>query len=505
MEANPGAAWWVSVDAMSSLRHLFAPPVAPSKLMELKRPTSLLSYRTAGPLVGFLDLVLIVGTSVASGIVYHLLMFDRIGNLAAFFAIGAYSAALFILLTASRGLYHTSALLAANRQVRRVASGWTVVALVVISLLFLLKISEEYSRGSVAGFEVIGLALLLVSRASVAASLGRLMSREALSGDRTVVLGDREELARLASRDLLRQYGVSEIARYELFSSRNPRPLELRHDLETVEAAIAVARQYDVAKVLLAIRWDDEQRRELICERLRSLPASVMLLPDRFVGPILSHAKVGPDLRLQMELQRAPLSPIELAIKRSCDLVVTAISLIALAPLLVLVSIAIAAESRGPIIFRQNRKGFNGKQFAIYKFRTLKVAEDGDAVKQVTRQDERLTRIGQILRATSIDELPQLVNVLKGDMSLVGPRPHAVVHDNKYADLVANYALRHHVKPGMTGWAQVNGFRGETAAVELMQRRVSHDLWYVNNWSFWLDLRILGLTCIEVVRGRNAF
>jgi undecaprenyl-phosphate galactose phosphotransferase/putative colanic acid biosynthesis UDP-glucose lipid carrier transferase len=230
-----------------------------------------------------------------------------------------------------------------------------------------------------------------------------------------------------------------------------------------------------------------------------------MLLPDRFVDPILSHAKVGPDLRLQMELQRAPLNPTELAIKRSCDLVVSAISLIALAPLLVIVSIAIAADSRGPIIFRQNRKGFNGKQFAIYKFRTLKVGEDGDAVKQVTRQDQRLTRIGQILRTTSIDELPQLVNVLKGDMSLAGPRPHAVVHDNKYADLVANYALRHHVKPGMTGWAQVNGFRGETAAVELMQRRVSYDLWYVNNWSFWLDLRILGLTCIEVLRGRNAF
>ena len=135
----------------------------------------------------------------------------------------------------------------------------------------------------------------------------------------------------------------------------------------------------------------------------------------------------------------------------------------------------------------------------------MKVLEDGCVIPQARRNDPRVTRFGRILRATSIDELPQLINVLRGHMSLVGPRPHAVAHDDGYIKAIAKYAFRQHVKPGLTGWAQVNGFRGETARLELMERRVDCDLWYIKNWSFWLDLRILVLTCFEVLRGRNAY
>ena len=162
-----------------------------------------------------------------------------------------------------------------------------------------------------------------------------------------------------------------------------------------------------------------------------------------------------------------------------------------MAPLFAAVGLLIKLESPGPVIFRQDRKGFNGRVFTIFKFRTMNVLENGRVIPQARTNDARVTRVGRILRATSIDELPQLINVLLGQMSLVGPRPHAIAHDDGYTELIANYAFRQHVKPGLTGWAQVNGFRGETSRLELMERRVDCDLWYIRNWSFWLDLRII--------------
>ena len=179
--------------------------------------------------------------------------------------------------------------------------------------------------------------------------------------------------------------------------------------------------------------------------------------------------------------------------------------LIALTPLLMGVALAIKLESRGPVFFRQQRVGQTGRPFRIFKFRSMKVMDDGAVVKQATRDDAPITRVGRWLRATSIDELPQLLNVINGEMSLVGPRPHALAHDNEYTRLIANYALRHHVKPGITGWAQVNGFRGETPTVDYMRRRVEFDLWYIKNWHFWLDIKVMLMTVKSVLFDKNAY
>jgi undecaprenyl-phosphate galactose phosphotransferase/putative colanic acid biosynthesis UDP-glucose lipid carrier transferase len=172
---------------------------------------------------------------------------------------------------------------------------------------------------------------------------------------------------------------------------------------------------------------------------------------------------------------------------------------------MLLAALLIKFDSRGPVLFRQKRNGFNGRVFAIYKFRSMRVLEDGERIQQATRDDPRVTRIGRWLRRTSVDELPQLFNVLWGDMSLVGPRPHAVAHNNDYQSVVSNYAFRHHVKPGITGWAQVNGLRGETQTVEIMAKRVEYDLWYINHWSLWLDLRILVKTLFLAYRQPTAY
>ena len=187
------------------------------------------------------------------------------------------------------------------------------------------------------------------------------------------------------------------------------------------------------------------------------------------------------------------------------DIVIASVALVILLPVMVLTAIAIKLDGPGPVIFRQRRKGFNGKEFVMLKFRTMSVQEDGATVSQATRNDPRVTPVGRLLRSASIDELPQLVNVLSGDMSLIGPRPHALVHDDQFQKIVSDYAFRHHVKPGLTGWAQCNGSRGATPSVAEIALRIKLDLWYINNWSLLLDFQILVKTFFEVMRKRNAY
>jgi len=196
------------------------------------------------------------------------------------------------------------------------------------------------------------------------------------------------------------------------------------------------------------------------------------------------------------ELQRAPLTQTEQVLKRAVDLVLASLGLVLLAPLMIVVAAMIRLETPGPVFFVQTRNGFNGRTFGVRKFRTMRVTEDGPVIRQATRNDPRVTRVGRLLRRTSFDELPQLFNVIAGDMSLVGPRPHAVAHNFEYQKLIRNYAHRYQLKPGITGWAQANGLRGETKSVEMMARRVEFDLWYINNWSLWLDVKILFRTLL---------
>ena len=191
--------------------------------------------------------------------------------------------------------------------------------------------------------------------------------------------------------------------------------------------------------------------------------------------------------------------------KRVLDIAVAATLLVLLSPLLALVSLAVALDSRGPILFAQRRTGLNGKTFPIFKFRSMRVTEDGDDVQQAVRGDARITRTGRVIRKLSLDELPQLINVLAGEMSLVGPRPHAVAHDDYYGAALSNYAVRFAAKPGITGWAQVNGARGATPTLAHMQARIDLDAWYVANAGFALDLLILARTPLAVLRTRNAY
>jgi undecaprenyl-phosphate galactose phosphotransferase/putative colanic acid biosynthesis UDP-glucose lipid carrier transferase len=251
--------------------------------------------------------------------------------------------------------------------------------------------------------------------------------------------------------------------------------------------------------------WGDAGRIEFVRDQIKTLPVAARLLPDMRVRSLTNLKSSARQRVLAIEIQRAPLSGPQRFVKRLMDIFVAALALLFFLPVMALTAIAIKLDSPGPIIFRQNRKGFNGRQFVIFKFRTMTCQENGPAVIQATRDDSRVTAIGRLLRSASIDELPQLMNVLKGDMSLIGPRPHALAHDNYFENILSDYAFRHHVKPGITGWAQCNGARGATPSIEHISERVKLDLWYINNWSLWLDIQILIKTFFEVLRKRNAY
>ena len=206
-----------------------------------------------------------------------------------------------------------------------------------------------------------------------------------------------------------------------------------------------------------------------------------------------------------LTLYRRPLEGWGGLIKSAEDMIVGCLAFICLAPFMAIIALAIKLEGKGPILFTQQRHGFNHQVFRIYKFRTMVVQEDGETIAQVREKDPRVTKLGAFLRRYSLDELPQIFNVLKGDMSLVGPRPHALAHNHQYALTIENYSGRHKVKPGMTGWAQVNGYRGETSEKEMMAERVRFDLEYIDNWSLWFDVKIMALTFAAVLFPKNAY
>jgi undecaprenyl-phosphate galactose phosphotransferase/putative colanic acid biosynthesis UDP-glucose lipid carrier transferase len=433
-----------------------------------------------------------------------LAIFSRSGDLETFVGIGVNAALLFMLLAKSRGLYRPTTLLKAQRL--RIFAAWMAVLLALVSLLFLLKLGDSYSRGAALGFGVLGLCLLLGWRTLIAKMLANAIASGRILGQRAIVVGEPHELAHYSINQLKQTYGILEVGRFELSPAPDAELLSVSSHEAVLSAAVHAARVSQAEIVLLALSWSaDPARYGFVRQHLRSLPLPAMLLPDRTARTILAQPMVPIGSDYAVELQRAPLTATELALKRTLDVLVAGSLLAILSPLLALVSIAIKLDSPGPVIFRQHRKGFNGREFIIYKFRTMKVAENGTIVRQAQQKDVRVTRLGSLLRSTSIDELPQLINVLRGDMSLVGPRPHALAHDDEYSKVIAKYAFRHHMKPGITGLAQVKGFRGETAKLELMERRVDLDLWYISNWSFWLDLWILIRTCIVVPLGRNAY
>jgi undecaprenyl-phosphate galactose phosphotransferase/putative colanic acid biosynthesis UDP-glucose lipid carrier transferase len=409
----------------------------------------------------------------------------------------------YALLCQPKGLYRMTALLDARQHRDQIIVSWLLAIAVQLAIIYPLHLPDAPHVGLLFAAGAVGLVGLLAIRRAYSRALRTFIAKRLVVGRRAIVIGDVDELRRLSASHLNLSFGFREVARIVLDDKAAADGKLTDAGLAKLDEAIRISQDANVDEFVIAFRWRDVDLIAAIDERLRSSALPVRLIPDRSVRKLVSGAtSVSEPAGFSIEMPRIAMSATERAIKRGCDIVLASLALCLLSPVILAGAIAVKLGSPGPVIFRQMRSGFNERKFVIYKFRTMNVLENGASIVQARKNDVRINRVGRILRKTSIDELPQLFNVLKGDMSLVGPRPHALAHDAQYKALIQNYVYRLHVLPGMTGLAQVNGFRGETAKLSDMKQRVDFDVLYVKNWSLWLDIWIMLRTPLALVFGR---
>jgi putative colanic acid biosysnthesis UDP-glucose lipid carrier transferase len=412
-----------------------------------------------------------------------------------------------IMLLNFAGLYDFDAIVRPLTYVDKVVIVFATTFSFLLAAAFSLKISSEYSRLWTGSFAFSACAVTLIFRFYAAQIIGRLADRQVFSRH-VAVVGAGQQMRKLldainkSQPRFITLVGIFAVSPQEIATNAIKHPV-----LGTVDDLPSYLRSRDIDDIIVCLPWSADDEIKSIMNKLRELPVNVYLGGDLIgfelpIRPAPDHFEKLP----LVEVMGRPLGGWGGIQKAALDYGLGVVLAIALLPLMVLITLAIRLESNGPALFRQRRYGFVNRTFEIYKFRTMKYSEVPEKqIVQATRNDPRITRMGRILRRLSLDELPQIFNVLNGTMSLVGPRPHAVQHNEEYARIIRGYFSRHRVKPGMTGWAQVNGFRGETKNVADMEERVKYDIYYAENWSLGLDLKILLMTAVICLTGRNAY
>ncbi|WP_407117233.1 undecaprenyl-phosphate glucose phosphotransferase [Bradyrhizobium sp. LMG 9283] len=456
-------------------------------------------------LIAMVDAALIVISGIGCAVGYHIVTAGTLGKADVYAAASVLVAINFILLTTVQHGYRLKNITNLPRTFRMTLTTWTFLFGALLAIAFTMKVSDEFSRGTTISFYLVGLAALLAWKTAAARWTAHAQRTGAFANGRAIMIAEFGLATSSNAVDDLGQHGYRLMRVMEIPAKELGSPLLLSSLAPRFEELINYAREHRIEHVFLLINWSRQHAIDSILDMLKILPLPVHLVPDPNTARFLRYPLVGTGNTFTAELRRAPLSHRERALKRALDLVGASLALLVFAPVMLVTALLIKLTSAGPVFFRQTRHGFGGRAFRIFKFRTMRVLEDGPTIVQAQKDDPRVTPIGKWLRKTSIDELPQLLNVLKGDMSLVGPRPHAAAHNTEYEQIIGNYAFRHHVKPGITGWAQVNGYRGETRTLELMQKRVEYDLWYINNWSLWLDVRILLGTAVSAFKHQAAY
>ncbi|MDN5836471.1 MAG: undecaprenyl-phosphate glucose phosphotransferase [Nitrosospira sp.] len=323
---------------------------------------------------------------------------------------------------------------------------------------------------------------------------------------RAIIVGMNEQGAALAGRIHETRYSRIELSGF--FDDRNQDRLHPAADsplLGRLRELSGFVKEHRIQFIYLSLPMASQPRILHVLDELKDTTASIYFVPDMFVTDLIQGRSGSVCGTPVISVCESPFTGSNGIIKRASDIVLSLLILALISPLLLIIAAAIKLDSPGPVIFKQRRYGLDGEEILVYKFRSMRVCEDGETIRQAQKGDSRITRIGAFLRQNSLDELPQFVNVLQGRMSIVGPRPHAVAHNEIYRNLIKGYMIRHKVKPGITGWAQVNGYRGETRTLDKMQARIDHDLDYLRNWSLRLDLHIILKTILVVFKGRDAF
>lgn len=413
----------------------------------------------------------------------------------------------FSLFAEAMGLYYDRRSAPLRFDLAKLGTAWFGTAFTMLLIGYAFQVSDQFSRAAIGAWLLLAPASLIVTRVGVRAVLIRIRGL-GYNRRRVVIIGASEQGLRVA--DTVQRSPWMGLELVGIFDDRAPAAGRLPDSLPcpllgTSKDLVDVIRRgsIDVACVTLPIH--DNARIASLLTMLSDTTISVYFVPDMFLFSMFHGRWVHIGDLPAVSVFETPFYGIEGWVKRAEDLVVASGLLALLGLPMLCIAAAVRLTSPGPALFKQRRYGLDGREFRMWKFRTMTQCEDDDVVPQARRGDPRVTRLGAFLRRTSLDELPQLINVLAGTMSVVGPRPHASAHNEYYRRLVRHYMVRHKVRPGLTGWAQVNGLRGETDTLDKMERRVEFDLWYIRNWSIMLDLRIVLLTLVRGWRDENAF
>jgi putative colanic acid biosynthesis UDP-glucose lipid carrier transferase len=386
-----------------------------------------------------------------------------------------------------------------------VLTGWLVIIGLLLLIGWVTQTLGSFDARVLLSWAFITPILLFIARLLMPVILPRLMAVEGVQ--RVAVIAGEGELGRelgerIRSAPLLgiRVAGYFDDRRGERLGGVEPHEV-----LGSLGELAEYVKTHRVDLIYLTLPMASQPRILKLLEELRDTTASIYFAPDIFLFDLIQARMDAIGGVPVVAVCETPFYGLSGLIKRASDIVLASAALVLILPVMLAIAIGIKATSPGPVLFTQRRYGLDGRQIIVYKFRTMTVLEDGNVVRQATRDDSRVTRFGAFLRRYSLDELPQFVNVLQGRMSVVGPRPHAVAHNEMYRKLIKGYMIRHKVKPGITGWAQVNGLRGETDTLEKMRARIEYDLSYLRNWSLQLDLQIVLKTALVVLRTQNAY
>jgi polysaccharide biosynthesis protein PslA len=444
--------------------------------------------------------------AVATGAFYHAFAYGDANGIWNYAGLGLLVAFLYVLPFAFRDEFSLESFAAGNRSAARLALVWTYAFVALGMVAFLTKTTADYSRGWLVLFYVAGFCAIVGTDALIRLAAGKALLAGRLARRRLMLIGTADEIKNYIDAEL--RAGVAHHATTTVELPDGPLTVSNREAPTAVDAllerALKVARKQDIEGIILLSDWSNTAFVDRCVGAFSVLPVSMHLnmgeLAQRFNGIRLEN--VGSTAALALTEQ--PLAPLQAVLKRALDISVAGLALFFLSPLFAVIALLIRRDSIGPVFFNQRRRGYNQKEFRIYKFRSMTTMDDGDNILQATKNDPRITRVGALLRRYNLDELPQLINVLRGEMSIVGPRPHAVAHDRMFETRIGTYPRRLNVRPGITGWAQVHGLRGETDTDEKMAARVEHDLYYIDNWSIGLDLYILILTIFSARTFQNA-
>ena len=467
-----------------------------------RRTFSAEEFNTAVLLVQSLLIILLASVT---GHAYFLAAYGDWNGGHDFASIGALVAVLYSLPQAYTWYYRLSVPPRGNQDLRRVFSCWNFAILCILFIAFLTKTSDEFSPGWILLFYAVGTMAIVASEVAILAALKAAIASGRLTTRRVFLIGSPARVAEFQRRSQADKQGTLVVGAAdisELGDDAHPDAFEKAR--ASLQSAMTAARRFNVSDIVILTDWSQARASAKIAEQFLDVPAAVHLqgLDDL---EQFSHVRLDQMGTMKSVVVRPqPLSSLQSFAKRTFDIAASSLALLFVAPILAAVALAIRLDSPGPALFLQRRRGFNHKEFRIYKFRTMTTRDDGPLIVQATANDPRITGVGRILRKYNIDELPQLVNVLLGHMSLVGPRPHAAAHDGYYEQIIIHYGRRLNVRPGITGWAQINGLRGETKTKAAMEARIAHDLHYIDNWSIALDIYILLMTVVSTRAYANA-